>query len=76
MCRVETNPEHLFIVGTRRVLQWPIATVAKSPSSNDGKTMGGGLAERIGDFVPLRRVRGHVHEPVGVETIGVERDPI
>lgn len=68
--------KHLFIVGARGVLEGPVAAVTEGPRPGHGEAVGGGLAEGIGDFGPLRRVRSQVHEPVGVEPVGVVRDAV
>lgn len=53
--------KRLLIVRARGVLEGPVAAVAECPRPGDSETVGGGLAEGIGDLGPLGRVGGHVH---------------
>lgn len=68
--------EHLLIIRTRGVLQRRAPPIIEGPSSGHGEPMDGGFSESIRDLVPPRKIRGHVGEPVGIETICEEWVPI
>jgi hypothetical protein len=65
--------EGVLVVLARGVLQRIAAAVAEGPRPGHGEAGAGGLAQRLGDLAPLRRVGGENHEPVGVEPVGEER---
>lgn len=74
------NPErylkHLFIVGARRVLKRSVSAITESPSSCNREAVARGFTEHGGDYRPLRRIGGNVHQPVGIEAICIVRATI
>lgn len=64
--------EDSLVVDSRGELESPVAPVAEGPGAADGEPCGGGGAEHLRDLGPFRRLRGHVHHPVGVEAVEEE----
>ena len=54
-------------------LEGSVATITESPCPDEVEPIAGCLLEGIGDLVPGIRVARHVHHPVGIEPVRVER---
>lgn len=61
-----------LIVASRGYLQSLVASITESPRAADTEAGRRGLAEDIGDLVPLTWLRSHMHHPIGIETVEEE----
>lgn len=68
--------EHVLIVFARGSVKGSVATITESPCPDKIHPIAWCLLEGIGHLVSRRRVASHVHHPVCVEPIGVERAPV